>query len=587
MPTATPALDLVFPPFRLDVAGEQLWRGSQAVRLRPGNLAVLRHLAENAGRLVTWEELRGKVWPGTSVSQAVLRSAIRDLRRALQDGATAPRFIETVARRGYRFIAPVSRVRPAPAAGAAQAQPPGTGAGLVGREAELAQLQGWLETALGGERQVVFVTGEPGIGKTALVDAFLQEAAATARWWVGRGQCVEHYGAGEAYGPVLEALGRLGGAREGERLVAVLARHAPTWLAQMPALAGEDELALLLRRAPGTLPQRMLGELAEALEVLTATQPLVLVIEDLQWVDYSTLELIATLARRPEEARLLLIGTYRPVDVIVHGHPLRGIEQELRAHGHCQGLPLGCLPEAAVAAWVTARFPGREIPAGLARLVYHRTDGNPLFMINVVDYLVRQGLVIEADTDVKLTAGPRELEGVVPDSLRQMIDKRVESLSENDQRTLEAASVAGTEFAAAVVAAGLGEEHAAVEERCHRLVRRGQFLGQAGTEEWPDGTVSARYAFAHALYQTVLYDRVPAGRRAELHRRVAEREEQGQQDQAGARAALLAMHFERGRDYRRAVKYLGQAADNALRLRRSDRSPDQGARTARHLPRWS
>src|SRR5882672_1595950 len=199
---------------------------------------------------------------------------------------------------------------------------------LVGRDIELAQLQNCWEKALNGARQMVFVTGEPGIGKTSLVEAFLQSLAAGL--WLGQGQCIEHYGAGEAYLPLLSALGHLGRGPDGQQLIGLLRQQAPTWLVQLPALLTDEEFGALQRKTAGATKERMLRELAEALEVLTAERPLVLVLEDLHWSDPSTLDLLAFVARRSYPARLLLIGTYRPNEMLATGHPLRGVVQELQ-----------------------------------------------------------------------------------------------------------------------------------------------------------------------------------------------------------------------------------------------------------------
>jgi predicted ATPase len=128
---------------------------------------------------------------------------------------------------------------------------------------------------------------------------------------------------------------------------------------------------------------------------------------------------------------------------------------------------------------------------------------------------------------------------------------------------LEAASVAGGEFSAVAIAAGVGTAPDAVEEHCTGLARREQFLRLAGTKEWPDGTVAARYGFLHALYQEVLYERLPAGRRQRLHQQIGERKEAAYGERAREIAAELALHFEEGRDYRRAISYLQLAGDNA------------------------
>jgi predicted ATPase len=424
-----------------------------------------------------------------------------------------------------------------------------------------------LEKALRGERQLVFVTGEAGLGKTTVVDRFLAQLAADGRLWIARGQCVEHYGAGEAYMPVLEALGRLGRGADGQHLVALLHHYAPTWLVQLPALLSAPELKALQRTVQGVTKERMLRELAEAMEALTAERGLVLVLEDLPWSDYSTVDWLGVVARRREPARLLIIGTYRPVEVLTREHPLKGVKQELQVHGQCEELALDFLREEDVAQYLALRFPEgeREVLRDLAHLIHHRTDGNPLFMVTVVNDLVTQGRIVQIEGQWALTGRLEDLAATVPESLQQMIEQQVQRLSAGDRRLLEVASVAGAEFSAAAVAAGAGIEVEAVEERCGELARHKQFLRAQGTADWPDGTVAARYGFLHALYQEVLYDRLTARRRQRLHQQIGERLETAYGPRAGELAAELAVHFERGREYRRAVQYLQQAGENAVR----------------------
>jgi len=258
---------------------------------------------------------------------------------------------------------------------------------MVGREPALAQMQNWSRRAFGGERQVVFVTGEAGIGKTTLVEAFLQRVAGDPKIRVGQGQCLEQYGAGEAYLPALEAISRLCQEPGRERLVELLRRHAPTWLQQMPWLVGEADREGLQREVIGATRERMMREMAEALEALTSETPLVLVLEDLHWSDYSTLDLVSYLARRRKPARLLLVATYRPVEVTLSEHPLKGVKQELQAHRQCEELPLEYLSREAVGEYLTSRFTRHEFPAAFAALLHGRTEGNPFFLVNAVDYL--------------------------------------------------------------------------------------------------------------------------------------------------------------------------------------------------------
>src|SRR5262245_47881592 len=168
-----------FDPFCLDSANECLWDGFQAIKLRPKAFAVLDYLLEHAGRLVTKEELLNAVWPGTFVGEAVLKVVIRQIREVLGDDPKSPRFIETAHRRGYRFIGPIVdsvqivvkdlEVRKSNGASSSLVRPTDSTPEVVGRDGALLRMRSWLDKSLAGERQIIFVTGEPGIGKTALV----------------------------------------------------------------------------------------------------------------------------------------------------------------------------------------------------------------------------------------------------------------------------------------------------------------------------------------------------------------------------------------------------------------------------------
>ncbi len=481
---------LLFGPFRLDPSAERLWHGKQEVTLRAKPFAVLRYLVEHPGRVVTKEELLKTVWAGTYVSKTVLKVCVREIRAALEEEVAAPHYIKTVGHLGYQFV------------GAEPAEEPDTKARadrravrrIVGRSRESAQLQRWLTHAARGARCLVFVTGEPGIGKTALVDLFLDRVQATGQVRIGRGQCVEHYGAGEAYLPVLEALSQLGRTPGGQQVLDVLHRYAPTWLVQLPALVSEADLEALQRKVQGATRERMLREMAEALEALTAERPLVLIFEDLHWSDFSTLELLAYLARRRERARLLVLGTYRPTEVIVHDHALKGITQELQAHAQCEELRLELLTVGDVTEYVAGRFAvgvrgQRQGPAAatpfqqLAQVIHRRSDGNALFMVNLVEHLVGQGLVVEAEGHWQVQGNVEELARGVPQSLRQLIEGQIERLSAEEQQVLEVASVAGAEFAVAAVAAGSRQEAEAVEEVCEDVAWQGHFLHEGGLAE--------------------------------------------------------------------------------------------------------
>src|SRR5262249_34525091 len=312
---------------------------------------------------------------------------------------------------------------------------------FVGREEELARLHEWAAQARQGQRRLILLSGEAGIGKSTTVNQFINYMRAQENVGIGLGQCVETYGQGEAYLPILDALSRWARAQGAVRLAAVLQQHAPTWLMQLPALLTAAEREPLQWHVAGATPERMLRELSEALEVLTADQLGIFILDDLQWSDAATLAWLAAWARRPEPARLLLIGTYRPHDVIVHDHPLRGLVQELRAHGLCQELQLELLTEAEVTKYVGLRLDDSPEVTTLAAHVYQCTDGNPLFMVTSLDALIQQRVVVEEAGQWQLRSDLASLASYVPDDLQQLITRQVEALHPEERRALEVASV--------------------------------------------------------------------------------------------------------------------------------------------------
>jgi predicted ATPase len=521
----------------------------------------LRYLVEHADRLVTQEEILEALWPQTYVNPEVVKKYVLGIRKALGDQTVNPVFIATVPRRGYRFIAPILNKAETPSKGIAS-KPSRTG--ILGRETELDNMRSWFGEALSGERQTIFVTGEPGIGKTTIVQAFLEQAVDDSVMVV-RGQCLEHYGAAEPFLPVLDGFSRMLQSSGGSQALDLLRHQAPMWLAQMPSVISPSERDDLRSQVAGSSRERMLREMAGAIESLTSLAPLLLLLEDLHWSDYSTLDLVSYLARRSDPARLMIVGTYRPVDVILNDHPLKSVKRELQAHGLCHELPLEYLAEDVVTQYLAARFPRHQLPNSLRRTIYERTEGNPLFMVTLLDYLCNEKMIVKENETWKLRVDLGEVERGVPGNLLQLIEKQIERLSPDERSVLEGASVAGTECSSAAIAAGLARPTEWVEKQCEELARRHQFLSPSWLVELPDGTVTPRHRFIHVLYREVPYRLMAPRLRSQIHHRIADCGEQVFGDRKGEIAAELAMHYEQSRDWLRASKYLMEAAQNATR----------------------
>jgi len=558
---------LEFRPYRLESGPDRLCRDSEEIALRPKSLKVLAYLARRPGRLVSKNELREQVWGTTHVSDARLRVTVHEIRAALGNGQHSPEYLETVPGRGYRFVA-TNETSALDGARSTSDVPLRGGPGpMVGRERELEHLVNRFLEASRGERRLVFVGGGPGVGKTTLVNRFLEHLAGRPHTTCARGQCVMHSGTGEAYAPVLEALGRVGQKGSGRAMIRVLEHCAPMWLLQLPALVESKELERLQHQVQGATLHRMVRELNDALELLTAKDTLVLVLEDLHWSDVATLDLLAAIAHRPEPARLLIVGTYRPAEAIVHAPAFSKMLRELEGRGLCERLDLELLTSGDVAAYVSIRIDA-ENTEDLANVIYRRSDGNALFMVNLFEHLLEAHAIRRRDDHWVVDRASAALTQV-PEGLRPFIERRLDALSDEDRALLDVASVIGVKFSAAAALAGLahagGEQDLdRIETRLESLVNHTNLIDPCGTTGWPDGTLTERYRFGHALYRDGLYQQIPEPRRTRLHRRLGERLQQAWREDLPEVSTVLADHFERGRDPGNAARYRRMAGERAL-----------------------
>lgn len=546
---------------RVDLVAECIWRAGERVSVPPKAFSVLRHLMERPEQLVTKAELLDAVWPQTYVIDAVLYIAVGELRQALGDDSKKPRFIATVHRRGFRWIGPP----PFQAAGPVEDDT----TPFVGRADSLAEIEACLALAHAGRRQVVFVTGEPGIGKTTLVDHFLRVSGAgsqvpgnpptpnprhPAPALLARGQCVDGYGSGEVYRPLLDAVACLlrGGAAE---MRAIFRKHAPSWLLQMRDILDADELEELQRTVPSATIEWMQRELEQALEAAGAERTLILALEDLHWSDASTVSLLGALAARRGRARLLILGTYRPYDAISAGHPIVRLKHELVGKRQCVELALGGLSSAAVGEYFDQRFVPHRLSPTLASRLHAQTSGNPLFLLNALADFEQRGWLYLSDGEWECGVDVDTLGRSVPDGTRDLIAFRLELLPPATLDVLEAASLAGMSFTTQAVAAATERSNDDVEAECRRLTQT-LFLQPGEDVEWPDGSRGRQYKLRHSLYRQVLDNRVSPSRRQLLHRRIAERMERAYGKRVAEIAGPLSFHYEHAGDAFRAVDFI-------------------------------
>jgi len=439
---------------------------------------------------------------------------------------------------------------------------------FVGRASELTKLDGLLTNAIDGTGRVVFITGEPGIGKTALADEFLRRARAHyPSLSIARGRCVEQYGTGEAYLPFLDALGALLDGSARDRLAAIMRTSAPMWCAQLPAaFSSTGAVETIQQETIGATQERMMREMGDALGVFSSLSPVVLLLEDLHWADPSSIDLLRHLCQRIGNQRLMIAGTFRPEDVERSNHPLKDYKAEIQARKLCEEIALDLLTTTHIQDYLNATFAPNDFPAEFAKHIHEKTEGHPLFATSLLQYLHERGDISRANEHWSLSRPLSRMELEAPESVRSMISKQISVLQDHERRALQYASVEGQEFLSTVVATLLGTDEIEVEEMLAKIEKTHRLIVTCEEEDLPDGSLATRYRFAHALYQNFLYDDLVANRRIMLHRQAGERLLQHYGKRAPQIAAQLALHFERGRDFGRAVDFLTYAGDNATTL---------------------
>ena len=440
--------------------------------------------------------------------------------------------------------------------------PPVRRRNFVGREAELAKLMQAYASMSSGTGIVLTVSGEAGMGKTALAEDFLGAIDAQQAAFVARGRCTERLAQTDAFASIYDCLDRfLRGDPDGQ-ITHLMKSLAPSWFLQVA-------------RNPDSVPagqvstvshERMRRELVAFLEHLAQARPVVLFLDDLHWADASTCDLLTYLGARIQGTRVLVLAAYRPAAISAKGHPFLPVKLELERRGVSTDLPLSLLTPDNIRRYVAQEFPENDFPAELAKVVHERTDGNPLFMTDMLRFLCSRGMVVDRAGRWRLEQPVSEVRKLIPLGIRSMIELKIDQLQEQDRNLLLCAAVQGIEFDSAPVATVLSLESADVEERLQALERGHNFVQKLREREFHEGTLSVRYRFTHVFYHNALYESLAPSRRAAYSLEIARRMVELLGEESRTVAADLAVLFETGRDYQNASRHFLQAALNAARV---------------------
>jgi hypothetical protein len=495
-------------------------------------------------------------WHNAAVPPALEALILRLLDK---DPAQRPSRSEEV-REALEHIRPTtSQVRVEQAAVPPTAENPMYRRAFVGREAELRQLQAAYDAAVSGQGGLVMVVGEPGIGKTSITEQLVTYA--TIRGGKSLvGHCYEEGSLSLPYLPFVEALRTYVLAREPEDL----RRDLGTGAGEVARIVSEIRDRLNVELPPAGAPEddrwRLLQAVTSFIQNASTVQPLVIIVEDLHDADRGTLDLLTHLSRHLRGLRLLIIGTYRDVEVD-RAHPLSSTLAELRRGQSFLRVPLRGLTAEEVQRMMAA-VAQRDIPWPMAELVHRQTEGNPLFVQEVLRYLVEEGLVAERGTSLR-RVGEDSLAGRIPEGLRDVIGKRLSRLSAKSNEVLSVASVIGREFRLDVLqrVASLSDDElfSALKEA----------TAAAAIEERAAVAGVASYRFTHAFFRQTLYEETIAPLRIRLHQQVARTLEAVYGKRSDEHASELAEHYAYSTDpadLAKAVSYGALAAERAMHV---------------------
>jgi len=543
-----------FGEYSVDDQLLELRRGSQTLEVQPKVLDLLIYLIRERERVVSRRELLDRLWGDAEVVEAVLTTAVHEVRAALGDSADRQWAIKTVQRRGYRFVAPLDEA-PAPVAGAPlpPSRDPWMADVFVGREDFLARLEAALDAAAAGRGRAVVVTGESGIGKTRLLDELASRTGA-GRASVLAAWCYEGEGT-PPYWPWVQMLRTAIADQSPEDALLDMGAGAADLAALVPAIHElRPDLPEPLRLRSGPSRFRLFESVTAFLANAAKRRPILILVDDLHSADHASLRLLSFLAHEVRHARILAIVTVRASEIGADS-VLEETLAELARHSpgermHLEGLSV---PETRE---LIERLTGIEASQAVARTIAERSEGNPFLVKEIVSLLQTQGQM-EEEPDAWMSS--------VPPGVRDVILRRLHRRSAACQRALALAAVLGREFRRDLLeqlaALPVQELTTALDEACAAGI-----LQELSAQE-------GHYRFTHVLTQETLYAQWSASECTKWHGRTGEALEALAASGPSPPLAELAHHFLRASEdgkVEKAVDYAVRAAEHAVAVHAQD-----------------
>ena len=534
----------------LDPVNQSITRNDTQVQLSAKAFTILNYLFERPNQLVSKIELLNKAWADTVTVEAVLKNCISELRKALDDDPKRPEFIQTIHRRGYRFIGKDLLLRSPDCTGNQpnyfnlnDLSPPQI---LVGRDEQFLQLtQFWQESSKGVHLQVV-LNGEPGVGKSILANSWIRQLEKSTRdVLIIKSQC-KSYTKDYSYMTLIDCIDQICNSRFSEKADQLLERCCPQLVSNLPILA-QHWSGNKSNNADFTNSEILLFQIARFFECLSKEISLLWLIDDVHWSDSTTITALNYIKSRNIASKFMVLMTCCDWDIQKAKKHYDLPYLELTADSNARVIAVPFLDKTGTISLIKNSLKYQSNSAGFENRLYKVSGGHPLITLGLIESFID---------------GQSEMCGV-PKLIQQRMQIEVNKLDKQYYCLLQAASIVVIkEFSAAAIAWMTNKTIIEVEDKFEELALSTGWIKRSGVRTWPDGTMAQLYSFTHRVYRDYIYQTLSAGFRRELHVKHAKRLEMAYEYQTNVIAANLTYHYQQGCSVEDIARIKMQAKNN-------------------------